>query len=459
MPALSRTCRPQIPPPPVVLSRPFAYYEGLSGNTTMLVFMLNKNSRLYSFLFASSLGTFLEFFDLALYSFASSIIAKHFFPAGNPTVAVLATWGIFAVSYLMRPLGAVWFGHLADAKSSKSAMVISMSMMAVATTGIGLLPSYATIGLWAPIILLALRIMQSIAVSPEYNLPSVFIKNNQWCSKHFGFVSSISACVTGLGMMSASWVMSKMLANYSLASMPEFQWRWPFIVAGILVGTLGIYLRWNLDESLIIARPKAVPLKLVLTKQSTDFLQAVFITGYVGCMSYALFGFLVHQLQAVKLLHPGDALRVLGHGSLLPAIFSLIAGYLSDKITRNFLMLISAMCMGVSGYYLFAGLHSMELSQTITATCIMLASLGFFAGSFPGYLAELFATEYRYTATFLAYNIGMSWVGGMSPLLFINISKQHYIWPAVIIAVYSLLVALLVAKPLVTFADRSPKMV
>jgi MHS family proline/betaine transporter-like MFS transporter len=146
----------------------------------------NKNKGLYSFLFASSLGTFLEFFDLALYSFASALIAKHFFPANDPAVSVLATWGIFAVSYLMRPLGALWFGYIADVKSSRRAMVISMSMMAVATTSMGLLPGYAVIGIWAPIILLILRIMQSIAVSPEYNLPSVFIKNNQWCSQHFG---------------------------------------------------------------------------------------------------------------------------------------------------------------------------------------------------------------------------------------------------------------------------------
>jgi MHS family proline/betaine transporter-like MFS transporter len=417
----------------------------------------NKNKGLYSFLFASSLGTFLEFFDLALYSFASALIAKHFFPANDPAVSVLATWGIFAVSYLMRPLGALWFGYIADVKSSRRAMVISMSMMAVATTSMGLLPGYAVIGIWAPIILLILRIMQSIAVSPEYNLPSVFIKNNQWCSQHFGLVSSISACVTGLGMMSASWIMARTLANYSLAEMPEHQWRLPFIVAGILVGTIGIYLRWNLDESLLVKPPKTVPIKLVLTKQSKDFVRAAFIAGYIGCMSYALFSFLVHQLQMVKLMSPGEALRVLGKGSLLPATFSLVAGYLSDKIARNKLMLISALSMGVSGYYIFAFMHSAELGTIISCTCLMLASLGFFAGSFPGYLADLFATEYRYTGSFLAYNIGMSWIGGASPLIFIAVSKQHYMLPSLIIISYSLLIMALMVKPLVTFACKSPR--
>jgi len=421
--------------------------------------MLNNNKRLYNFLFASSLGTFLEFFDIALYSFASALIAKHFFPAGDSIVAVLATWGIFAISYMVRPLGAIWFGHLADAKSSKRAMVISMSMMSVATTAIGLLPTYATIGVWAPCILLLLRMMQSIAVSPEYNLPSVFIKNNDWFKNRFGLVSSLSACVTGLGMMSASWIMSRVLAHDSLELINAYQWRLPFIVAGVLVGTIGIYLRWNLDESLVQKPPKIVPLKLVFTHQGKDFVQAAFIAGYVGCISYALFGFFVHQLQVIKLMHPGEALAVLSKGSLLPASFSLFAGYLSDKIQSNILMLLSAIVMGCNGYYLFAFLHVAAPSTIVLHICIMLASLGFFAGSFPGYLAELFSQEYRYTGSFLAYNIGMSWIGGMSPLIFISVSKLHYMLPSVIIMTYSTLIVMLMATRVVTFMIRSPKMV
>lgn len=418
---------------------------------------MSKNKQLYKFLCASSLGTFLEFFDLALYSFASALIAKNFFPAGNQTVAVLATWTIFAVSYLMRPLGAVWFGYLADVVSSRRAMVISMGMMAFATTAIGCLPTYASIGILAPIILLMLRIIQSIAVSPEYNLPSVFIKNNEWCSKHFGLVSSISACVTGLAMMGANYTMSMLLANYTLSAMPDYIWRAPFIVAGVLVGTVGIYLRWNLDESLMQKKPSSVPFKLVFTKQTKDFMLAVLIAGYIGCMSYALFSFLIHQLQNIRLMNPGEALRVLGKGALLPASFSLVAGYLSDKISRNILMLVAALVMGVSGYYLFTFLPVTSITTVTTLVCFMLAGLGFFAGSFPGYLAELFEKEYRYTGTFLAYNIGMSWIGGISPLLFIQVAKINASWPATIIIGYSLLITLFVAKPLVTFKSKSPK--
>lgn len=416
-----------------------------------------QNKRLYTFLGAASLGTFLEFFDLALYSFASVIIAKNFFPASDPTVGVLATWGIFAVSYLMRPLGAIWFGYLADVVSGRRAMVISMGMMALATMCIGLLPTYAQIGLWAPALLLLLRIMQSVAVSPEYNLPSVFIKNNQWCANHFGLVSSISAVVTGLAMMSASWVMSRLLGTYSLELMPDYVWRAPFIIAGFLVGTIGIYLRWNLDESLEQPKPKTVPFKLVLTKQTKDFLLAVLIAGYVGCMSYALFSFLIYQLQNVRAMLPGEALRVLGAGTFLPAGFSLIAGYLSDKVSRNYLMLTAAIVMGASGCYLFTALPVANISVITFHTCLMLAALGFFAGSFPGYLAELFQRDYRYTGSFLSYNLGMSWIGGMSPLVFIQVTKINTALPAIIIVSYSVLIALFVAKPLVTFKAKSPK--
>lgn len=423
--------------------------------------MLKFNAkRLTGFLFASSLGTYLEFFDIALYSFASAIIAKRFFPAGNPSVATLATWGIFAVSYLMRPLGAICFGYLADMRSSRMAMVISMSMMAVATAGIGLLPTYAEIGFMAPVLLLMLRIMQSIAVSPEYNLPSVYIKNNQWCKNNFGLVSSITAFVTGLGTMSASWIMARIMFNYDVNTVPEYLWRLPFIVAGILVGTIGIYLRLSLDDSLNTVRPKTVPFKLVIKNQAKDFIFAVFIAGYVGCISYALFGFLVHQLQSVRALSTGDALAVLGKGTLLPACFSLLAGYLSDRVIRNGLMLISALVMGASGYYLFNNLGLMSHGTLVLHTCIMLAGLGFFAGSFPGYLAELFAQEYRYTGAFLAYNMGMSWIGGISPLLFIKVSTINSSLPAVIIVTYSALIIALVARPVTSiFTAKTPQIV
>jgi MHS family proline/betaine transporter-like MFS transporter len=417
--------------------------------------MIIKNMRIYSFIFASSLGTFLEFFDLALYSFCSPIIAQNFFPANSDSLLVtMATWGIFAVSYLMRPLGAALFGHIADVRSSKIAMVVSMAMMAVATTAMGLLPTYDQIGFFAPVLLLLLRIMQSIAVSPEYNLSSVFIKNNAWCEKRYGFVSSISASVTGLGMLSAGWLMSRVLEDSSILSIAAYKWRSIFIGAGILVGTVGIYLRWTLNTNLSVSNPKSIPIKMVIRHQGKDFMQAIFIAGYIGCITYALFSFLLYQLQTVRLITPGASLEILSHGALIPAIFSLLAGYYSDRIPRHVLMLSSAIIILASGYSLFTYIDISSFRTIIVQTCVMLAGLGFFAGSFPGYLAELFAKEYRYTGSFLAYNIGMSWIGGVSPLLFISLENINRLLPVMLIVIYSLLVILLVARPLVTFGVR-----
>lgn len=411
-----------------------------------------NSKQFYNFLLASSLGTFLEFFDLALYSFCSAIIAKYFFPAQSDSLlAVLLTWAVFAVSYSMRPLGALWFGHIADVYSSKRAMILSMAMMAAATCAIGILPTYSAIGILSPILLLSMRIMQSIAVSPEYNLPSVFIKNNRWCEQHYGFVSSISAAVTGLGMLSASWVMSKILGNTNLDNLSQFSWRLPFIIAGVLVGTLGIYLRLKIDDAVLSVKPKTVPIKLVLKNQAKDFITAAFIAGYIGCITYVLFSFLIYQLQTVRLMSPGNALAILDYGGLILPAFALLAGYCSDYIPRNVLMLIAAIIIIASGYSLFTHLQFVSENAIIIQAGIMLAGLGFFAGSFPGYLAELFAQEYRYTGSFLAYNIGMSWIGGISPLLFISLTKVHYLLPVLLIVIYSVSVILLVARPLVTF--------
>lgn len=403
---------------------------------------------MYRFLLASALGTFLEFFDLTLYSFCAAIIGKHFFPTIDPLIGTLSAWGIFAVSYFMRPLGGIFFGYIADVKSSKLAMILSMSLMSIATLGIGLLPDYNTLGIFAPITLLLLRIIQSVAVSPEYNLPSVFIKNNQWFANRFGLVSSISACVTGLGIMSASWIMSKVLSGYDLQEIPQHVWRLPFIISGLLVGTVGLYLRLTLDTSLVAKPQKLLPLKMIFNYQPKDFLKSVFISGYIGCISYALFGFLVHQLQVVHGMQLGAALSILSQGCLLPAIFSCIAGYMSDSYRRDKLMLAGAITILIGSWYLFSNIGALPVTKIVLLTCIMLAALGFFAGSFPGYTAELFNKEYRYTGAFLSYNLGMSWIGGISPLLLIKLSAESSELPVYVLIFYSLAVIMLLLNPL-----------
>lgn len=421
--------------------------------------MRSTRTPLLRFLFATSLGTFLEFFDLALYSFCSSIIAKNFFPAQTDAhLSILLTWGVFAVSYLMRPLGAMWFGYIADVRGGKRAMLLSMLFMALATCGIGLLPTYATIGVAAPILLLSFRIIQSIAVSPEYNLASVFIKNNAWCERHYGFVSSISAAVTGLGMLSASWLMSTLL-DANIADVAQYKWRLPFIISGLLVGTIGIYFRWNINETQLQSKPKTVPISLVFKQQRKDFVFGIFIAGYIGCITYALFSFLVHQLQVVRNMTPGAALAILSYGTLIPASFSLLAGFCSDYIPRYLLMLTAAVVITISGYTLFSHLDMLSESAIIIRACIMLAGLGFFAGGFPGFLAELFAKPYRYTGSFLAYNIGMSWIGGVCPLLFIGLAKIHANLPLLLISIYSLLIIYLLLRPSLSFETRQTHVV
>lgn len=415
-------------------------------------------AKLYKFLFATSLGTFLEFFDLALYSFCSALIAKNFFPEDNATIAIILTWAIFAISYLIRPLGAIWFGHIADTNGGKRAMLISMVLMSIATCAIGLIPTYSSIGIMAPLLLLLCRITQSIAVSPEYNLASVFIKNNAWCEKHYGFVSSISASVTGFGMLSANWVMSRILSDVDVYMIPEYKWRLPFIVAGILVGTIGIYFRWNIPNS-DDAKPQVVPLRLVLQKQPKDFLHAFCIAGYIGCITYALFSFLGHQLQVVRGMPPGNALSVLGSGVIVLPLFSLLAGFFSDFMPRHILMLIAAFIIITSGYTLFSYLNVVSEHAIWIQSMIMLAGLGFFAGSFPGYLAEIFAKPYRYTGSFLAYNLGMSWIGGVSPLLFISLSELDKTLPILLIVSYSLLIIWILVKPIFAFGIKQTDVV
>ncbi len=291
-------------------------------------------------------------------------------------------------------------------------------------------------------------------MSPEYNLASVFIKNNAWCEKHYGLVSSISASVTGLGMLSASWMMSLILGDNNLHDLPEYKWRLPFIASGLLVGTIGIYFRRNISETVTNKVAKSMPLLLVIRHQFKDFIKGIFIAGYIGCITYALFSFLIYQLQHVRGMTPGAALAILGYGTLIPALSSLAAGYCSDYAPRYLLMLAAAFVIITSGYSLFSYINTVSELAIIIQSSFMLAGLGFFAGSFPGYLAELFAKEYRYTGSFLAYNIGMSWIGGVTPLIFITLSRINQSLPVLLIVLYSLVVIAILSRPLLCFETK-----
>ncbi|MCZ6469691.1 MAG: MFS transporter, partial [Candidatus Dadabacteria bacterium] len=198
---------------------------------------------------AGCVGNVLEWYDFALYGFFAPVIAKLFFPSDNQITGLLATFGIFAVGFLMRPVGAVIFGILGDKLGRKKALEISVIMMAVPTTLIGVLPTYETAGILAPILLTIIRLIQGVSVGGEFTGSiSYVVENAPHPPGRRGFYSSWTVFSLLGGILLGSAIASLVTSVFSDAQLHSFGWRLPFLL-GLLIGLIGLYLRTGLDES------------------------------------------------------------------------------------------------------------------------------------------------------------------------------------------------------------------
>ncbi len=198
-------------------------------------------------LFSAIVGNALEWYDYLLYAYFADIFAKLFFPTSDEYLSIMISFAAFAIGFVARPLGGIVFGYIGDRFGRKVSLTISIILIAVPTTIMGLLPTYYQIGIFAPILLILMRILQGISLGGEFSASSTFLvesapKNQQ------GFYGSFSTASIGLGMILASAVALLIHHYFTASEIQEFAWRIPF-VSSIFIGVLGIYLRSHLEES------------------------------------------------------------------------------------------------------------------------------------------------------------------------------------------------------------------
>src|SRR5262249_35290806 len=206
---------------------------------------------------ATVVGHALAWYDFIVYSYLATIIAKQFFPAGDETAALLATFAAFGLGFIARPLGAVVFGWIGDRYGRKFALVLTVMLMAGGTVLIGLIPSYASVGLLAPAILVLARLMQGFSVGGEWGNSTAFIA--EWApDARRGYFSSWQQFSVVAGLLLGSWIAAFLNTALPTAAMEDWGWRIPFLLGGLL-GRVGIYLRRRVDESPAYQRAKAAP--------------------------------------------------------------------------------------------------------------------------------------------------------------------------------------------------------
>ena len=358
------------------------------------------------FLLASGMGTFLEFLDFAIYIAAAPLLTHYFFATTSELASIVFTWAAFATAFLVRPIGAILFGHIGDRMGCKKAMILSIIVMSLSTLGIGCLPGFSSIGYFAPVLLILFRICQGLAVSSEYSGIGVYLSQRLDLAPRFGSLCSITVIATWLGYFVGNYLMS--ITN--MISDATWRWRVPFIATGVIVGVVGSWLRVSMNKGLPEKQVR-IPFVSLLKTQKKEIGICMILSGFVGVACYMLLSYFPGYCQKYYGYSLEQAFALRDYLVLITISVTIFSGWLSDKVNRLSIMKVSAvLLLVVTICCLFLKLWfdwDLLMIQFLTVAIV----IGLFSGPLPAVLAESFREEQRYTGSAFGHNIGIGWLG------------------------------------------------
>lgn len=366
-------------------------------------------------LIAGIVGNLLEWFDFAIYGFFAVTIGKLFFPAQDPVAQVISAFGIFAIGFLMRPIGGVLLGYIGDKHGRHTAMLISVAAMAIPTFLVGVLPTYATLGIAAPIILLILRMIQGLSVGGEYTTSVVYMVENSPPSRR-GFVGSFAVSGAVLGILMGSSFGALLATLLTADQLQSWGWRVPFW-CGLVLGLSGLWLRRG-DDSIAPHTPSTVnPLKTAWHDHRQVMLQVSGLSMVTAVVFYLVFVYVVSWLEMVDGIAPATALRINSESMVLLIAVMLASGWLSDRIGARPILMTSTVLIVVLAWPLFWLMHSTNDWSILAGQFGYALLIGAYLGAQPAYMVKVIPAAVRCTAAGLSYNITLGVAGGLSPMV------------------------------------------
>ncbi|MER5389314.1 MFS transporter [Saccharopolyspora sp. NPDC002686] len=370
---------------------------------------------------ASFIGNCVEWFDYAAYGYLATIIARNFFPTSSPTAALLATFGVFALSFIVRPLGGIFWGQFGDRFGRRAALSLSVLIMSAATFVIALLPTHDQVGLFAPALLLLVRVVQGFSAAGEYAGASAFLF--EYAPRHRrGLYTSVVPASTATGLLLGSLIVALLTSLLPPESMDSWGWRVPFLLAAPL-GVIGRYIRVKLEDTpefRALADQESVtstPLRETFTSNK----RAIFIAFSATCLNAVGFYMLLSYMPtylSTELQLGETASFIVTTIALLGYIGSVfVMGWLSDVVGRPVMLATCGALFALLAVPMFLLLGA---SGLIGITLIQLA-LGVLLtmndGTLPSYLAELFPTHVRYSGFAFSFNTANALFGGTAPFV------------------------------------------
>ncbi len=362
-------------------------------------------------------GSVLEWFDFAVYGYLTPIIASHFFPSDDKLASILLTYGVFAIGFLFRPLGAVLFGYLGDRHGRKTALVFSSLLMALPTFAIGLLPTYESLGIFAPLLLILCRIFQGMSIGGEFTGSFIYLVE-QGSPGRKGFFSCFADLGCSTGMLLGSLCVA--LLNYLLTAdqLSSYGWRLPFL-SGIFLSLVALYIRSYLSESVEFSEadlPQKAPLQDIFSKFPRQFIYSTLLLAINSLGFYILVVFIPNQ--AVLAGKISGASSYLMNVLILTVLFSatFISAVLCDFYDKTKLYLLGICSCILLAYPVFYGLNHFDLPGQAFMSALLAIAIGFCFGPRPLFLVSVFPASVRYSAIALALNLANGFLGGLAPL-------------------------------------------
>lgn len=406
---------------------------------------------------AGAIGNLLEWYDFGLYGLLAPVFASLFFPTHDRISSLLAVFGGFAGGFAMRPIGAIVLGYLADRVGRRFVLMLSVLFMGLATVAVGALPTYRSIGAWAPILLMLIRLFQGFSVGGEF-VDSVAYLVESAPPGHRGFAGSIANLGSTAGMLLGSIAAATVTTLASPETLTAWAWRIPFLLGGVLASAAFLLRRQlpeTITESDVAAHPaQEAPLREAIQAQPRILLATLFFTSGYGVVNYVSMVLLPTYAREFAQIDDQQALRINAAGQALALFVVPLFGWLSDHLwTRRTALAVAFSVEALFAWKAFQLVHTHGVAGLWVTQLFFAFLLAVVMANDPAMLSEQFSPRYRVSAHAIAFNIGIGVFGGTAPMVAVALIKatSNQMAPAV----YMMFAAMVSATAVLNLQDRS----
>ena len=367
-------------------------------------------------LLAGAIGNAIEFYDFIVYAYLAGYFAAQFFPTHDPVAALLASYGAFATGMVMRPVGGILFGNIGDRIGRKAALQISVLLIAIPTLLIGLMPTYGTIGLWAPVLLIVLRMLQGLSVGGEYSSSIVFLIEHA-PPKRRGFMGGFSPMGAFGGLLLGTLVSLLCTTVLGKAIMADWGWRVPFLASILLTG-IGIAARRALAQD-ILNKDDVLksPVRAAFRHYWQPMVAIALANTVTGIVSFIGFMYCVPWMVKATGISTPSALAINMFGLLMVSLLSVAGGLLGDRFGRLRISRIGVSILLLGAWPAFSLFRSGDVPFMMTGGLLLAIGQGLFLGPLSASMATLLPKQVRVTGLSFGYSLAVGVFGGLAPML------------------------------------------